>query len=181
MAHGGSFELIFPGEGDLYRLAGFDGEQGDHGFHGEFVLAAKAAAHSGGDNPDFVHRHLQDLVHIGGDQERTLQGRHDQQFAGGQYLGIGGVRFDVRVFHHGGGHPLLKDNVGFLPALLDIAGADFEVRRQVGFAVDFDRFRLHRFQGIKQGGQGFVIHFDQPQGFLGASRDSAATAATASP
>ena len=167
MAHGGNIELVFAGEGHLDRLAGFHGEKGEHGLHGDFVLAAKAAADSRGNNPDFVHRHLQELAQIGGDQKRTLHGRHDQQFAGGQDLGIGGVRLDVRVLHHRGGHPLLEDDVGFLPALLDIAGANFEVRRQIALAMDFDGFRLHRFQRIENGGQGLVIHLDEPQGFLG--------------
>jgi len=76
------------------------------------------------------------------------------------------VRLDVRVLDHLGRDALLEDDVGLAPALLDVAGADFQVRGQVRVAMNFDSFRLHCFQRIEQGGQRLVIDFDQPKGFL---------------
>jgi hypothetical protein len=87
----------------------------------------------------------------------------------------------MRVLHHWGGHTLLEDDVGFLPALLDIAAANFEMGRQVASPWILMDSGFIASSGSKMAGSGWYSTLISRKASSAASHDSAATAATASP
>ena len=161
----GALEILAAGFDPLHGLADLHGHEAHERFFGVDVeLAAEAAADLGRDHAQAVLVHAEHLRDQRAQQVRNLSGGVEREILfGGAIIGHHAARF------HGGGDQalagdaLLDDDFGFGEGLLGIAAflvvSEGDVVGPLG--MDGGRAGGERFFGIGDGGERFVIHFDQ--------------------
>ena len=182
LAHIGVLKLVLSAVAQLHRTARIALGQGDDDtFQGGARLGAEAAAHVGGDDPQFVQRDVK-----GGGQSLThrigrLDGAPDSDLAVQLVLGHGAVGFQRNVLYMGDVVGVFGDYIALGEGGVHVALAQFIVVGDVGMGlwmedgghlvgvqvrVDQRSVGLHALQSVEHRGQFLILHFDERDGLV---------------